>query len=207
VAKQINQIVAGMRLPANVDVVMQGTVQSMNASFRSFSVGLTLSVLLLYLILVAQFRSFIDPFIILLALPPAISGVLIALVVTGTTLNVMSLMGVLMLAGIAMSNSILIVEFAHQLLAERQSVQDAIVTSCRVRLRPVLMTSLATIIGLLPMAMKLGEGSESYAPLARALIGGLTVSVAVTVFIVPVGFFLAYRDREHFNTARGRQLV
>jgi len=195
-AKEINQIVASVKLPSNVDVVMQGTVQAMNASFRSFSVGLTLSVLLLYLILVAQFRSFIDPFIILLALPPAISGVLIALVSTDTTLNVMSLMGVLMLAGIAMSNSILIVEFAHQLLGEGKTVRDAVVTSCRVRLRPVLMTSLATIIGLLPMAMKLGEGSESYAPLARALIGGLTVSVIVTVFIVPVGFYLAYRTRE-----------
>jgi multidrug efflux pump subunit AcrB len=185
----------GTKLPENVDVVMQGTVQAMNASFRSFAIGLSLSVLLLYLILVAQFRSFIDPFIILLALPPGISGVLLALVLTGTTLNVMSLMGILMLAGIAMSNSILIVEFAHHLLEEGLGVRDAIVTSCRVRLRPVLMTSLATIIGLLPMALKLGEGSESYAPLARALIGGLTLSVVVTVFLVPAGFFLAYRNR------------
>jgi multidrug efflux pump subunit AcrB len=166
----------------------------MNASFRSFSMGLSLSVLLLYLILVAQFRSFIDPFIILLALPPGISGVLLTMVLTGTTLNVMSLMGVLMLAGIAMSNSILIVEFAHHLLGEGLGVRDAIVTSCRVRLRPVLMTSLATIIGLLPMALKLGEGSEAYAPLARALIGGLTLSVIVTVFVVPAGFLLAYRN-------------
>jgi multidrug efflux pump subunit AcrB len=107
----------------------------------------------------------------------------------------MSLMGLLMLAGIAMSNSILIVEFAHHLLEEGLSVRDAIIRSCRVRLRPVLMTSLATIIGLLPMALKMGEGSESYAPLARALIGGLTVSVIVTVFIVPAGFYLAYRKR------------
>jgi multidrug efflux pump subunit AcrB len=196
VADQINRIVAGVTLPDNVDVVTQGTVQSMNASFRSFAVGLSLSVLLLYLILVAQFRSFVDPFIIMLALPPGVSGVLLTLVITGTTLNVMSLMGVLMLAGIAMSNSILIVEFAHHLVEEGLSVRDAVVNSCRVRLRPVLMTSLATIIGLLPMALKLGEGSESYAPLARALIGGLTLSVIVTVFIVPAGFFLAYRNRK-----------
>jgi multidrug efflux pump subunit AcrB len=152
-------------------------------------------VVLLYLILVAQFRSFIDPFIILLALPPGISGVLIALVATGTTLNVMSLMGLVMLAGIAMSNSILIVEFAHHLRIEGRSVGAAIVESCRVRLRPILMTSLATIIGLLPMALKLGEGSESYAPLARALIGGLTMSVLVTVFVVPAGFVLAYANQ------------
>jgi multidrug efflux pump subunit AcrB len=150
---------------------------------------------LLYLILVAQFRSFTDPFIILLALPPGLSGVLLTLLLTGTTLNVMSLMGIVMLAGIALSNSILIVEFAHQLLKQGHSVADAISVSCRVRLRPVLMTSFATIIGLLPMALKLGEGSESYAPLARALLGGLTLSVILTVFLVPAGFYLVYRNR------------
>ena len=170
----------------------------MNASFKSFAIGLMLSVVLLYLILVAQFRSFVDPFIILLAVPPGLTGVLITLVLTGTTLNVMSLMGVVMLAGIAMSNSILIVEFAHHLRRKGGRVREAIVESCRVRLRPILMTSLATIIGLLPMALKLGEGSESYAPLARALIGGLVVSVVLTVFLVPAGFCLAYaRQRNH----------
>ncbi len=103
-------------------------------------------------------------------------------------------MGVVMLAGIALSNSILIVEFAHHLLKGGMDVRQAIITSCRVRLRPILMTSLATLIGLLPMALKLGEGSEAYAPLARALIGGLTVSVILTVFLVPAGFYLAYRN-------------
>jgi len=195
IAERINNVLTDTKLPENVDVTMHGAVQAMNASFRSFTLGLSLSVLLLYLILVAQFRSFMDPLIILLALPPAISGVLVALVLTDTTLNVMSLMGVLMLAGIAMSNSILIVEFAHHLLRDGRSVSAAIITSCRVRLRPVLMTSLATIFGLLPMALKLGEGSESYAPLARALIGGLTLSVAVTIFVVPAGFLMAYRNR------------
>lgn len=194
-SKQIDSVLKSTKLPANVDAAVRGTVEAMNASFRSFAIGLTLSIALLYLILVAQFRSFKDPFIILLALPPAISGVLLALVTTRTTLNVMSLMGVLMLAGIAMSNSILIVEFAHHLVDEGLAVPAAIVQACRVRLRPVLMTSLATIIGLLPMALKLGEGSESYAPLARVLIGGLTLSVIVTVFVVPAGFLLAYRSR------------
>jgi multidrug efflux pump subunit AcrB len=101
-------------------------------------------------------------------------------------------MGVVMLAGIAMSNSILIVEFAHRLRVEGRGVADAVIESCQVRLRPILMTSLATIIGLLPMALKLGEGSESYAPLARALIGGLSLSVLLTVFLVPAGFWLVY---------------
>jgi multidrug efflux pump subunit AcrB len=191
----VDRIVSNTKLPASVAVTVRGTVEAMFASFRSFAIGLTLSVALLYLILVAQFRSYIDPFIILLALPPGITGVLIALTTTGTTLNVMSLMGIVMLSGIAMSNSILIVEFAHHLLEEGLGVREAVVTACRVRLRPVLMTSLATIIGLMPMALKLGEGSESYAPLARALIGGLTASVILTVFLVPAGFYLAYAKR------------
>jgi len=194
-ADYVRGVVAHQDVPGNVNVAVRGSAEAMNASFKSFAIGLTLSVVLLYLILVAQFRSFIDPFIILLALPPGISGVLIVLVLTGTTLNVMSLMGVVMLAGIVMSNSILIVEFAHHLKMEGRGVGEAIVESCRVRLRPILMTSLATIIGLMPMALKLGEGSESYAPLARALIGGLLVSVVFTVFLVPAGFSLAYRSR------------
>ena len=193
-ADYVRDVVAREDAPGNVNVAVRGSAEAMNASFRSFAIGLTLSVVLLYLILVAQFRSFVDPFIILLALPPGISGVLLILVLTGTTLNVMSLMGVVMLAGIAMSNSILIVEFAHHLKMEGRGVGEAIIESCRVRLRPILMTSLATIIGLMPMALKLGEGSESYAPLARALIGGLLVSVVFTVFLVPAGFSLAYRN-------------
>ena len=195
VGKDIQAIVDSANPPHGVEASLTGSIASMNASFRSFAIGLTLSVLLLYLILVAQFRSFTDPFIILLALPPGITGVIVALLLWGTTLNVMSLMGVVMLAGIALSNSILIVEFAHHLLNEGMPVREAIATSCRVRLRPILMTSLATVIGLLPMALKLGEGSESYAPLAQALIGGLTLSVLLTVFLVPAGFYLVYRNR------------
>jgi multidrug efflux pump subunit AcrB len=201
ITREINSIVASTHPPTGIDVKLTGSVNSMNESFRSFAIGLTLSVLLLYLILVAQFRSFLDPFIILLALPPGITGVLIALLLWGTTLNVMSLMGVVMLAGIALSNSILIVEFAHHLLKEGASVREAIITSCRVRLRPILMTSLATLIGLLPMALKLGEGSEAYAPLAQALIGGLTLSVLFTIFLVPAGFFLVYRNKPQLASA------
>jgi multidrug efflux pump subunit AcrB len=192
IATSIRQILDTAKTPHGIETTLQGSVESMNASFHSFAIGLILSVVLLYLILVAQFRSFLDPFIILLALPPGISGVLIALLLWGTTLNVMSLMGVIMLAGIALSNSILIVEFAHHLIKEGMSAHEAVIASCRVRLRPILMTSLATIIGLLPMALKLGEGSEAYAPLAQAIIGGLTLSVLLTIFLVPAGFLLVY---------------
>jgi multidrug efflux pump subunit AcrB len=195
-ADYVQKVIAHQDIPGNVSVAVRGSAEAMNASFRSFAFGLYLSVVLLYLILVAQFRSFMDPFVILLALPPGISGVLLALVLSGTTLNVMSLMGVVMLAGIAMSNSILIVEFAHHLRNEGRGIRESVIESCRVRLRPILMTSLATIIGLMPMALKLGEGSESYAPLARALVGGLSVSVLFTVFLVPAGFCLVYEVLE-----------
>jgi len=196
ITKQIQKIVDAADAPHGIDVTLTGSVTSMNASFKSFAIGLTLSVVLLYLILVAQFRSFLDPFIIMLALPPGIAGVIFALLLSRTTLNVMSLMGVVMLAGIALSNSILIVEFAHHLIKHGKGVREAIITSCRVRLRPILMTSLATLIGLMPMALKLGEGSEAYAPLAQALIGGLTLSVLLTIFLVPAGFYLAYGNNE-----------
>jgi multidrug efflux pump subunit AcrB len=188
----IDKIIQQTALPNGVKANVRGSVEAMNASFRSFAVGLILSVGLLYLILVAQFRSFLDPFIILLALPPGIMGVMMTLTMTGTTLNVMSLMGLIMLAGIVTSNSILIVEFAHRLIEEGLPIRESVAKASRVRLRPILMTSLATIIGLLPMALKLGEGSESYAPLARALVGGLMVSALVTVFIVPAGFYRVY---------------
>ncbi len=195
VAKAVRRAIAATALPSGVTVTIGGSVAAMSESFRSFAIGLTLAIVLLYLVLVAQFRSFTDPFIILIALPPAISGVVVTLLVTRTTLNIMSLMGVVMLAGIAMSNSILIVEFGHHLRAEGHDAHTAIATACRARLRPILMTSLATVIGLLPMALKIGEGSEAYAPLARALIGGLTVSVLLTVLAVPAGFNLAYASQ------------
>jgi multidrug efflux pump subunit AcrB len=195
IANRINQMTAATNLPKGLDISIRGIVESMEASFKSFAIGLTLSLMLLYLILVAQFRSFTDPFLILLAFPPGLTGVLLTLYFTGTTLNIMSLMGIVMLAGITMSDSILIVEFAHHLLDEGMAVRDAVTTACRVRLRPIMMTTLATIIGLLPMALKLGEGSEAYAPLARALVGGLSVSGFCTVLVVPAGFFLAYRNR------------
>jgi len=170
-------------------------VQGMQQSFTSFALGLILALVLLYLILVAQFRSFLDPFLILLAVPTGLTGVLIALFVTGTTLNVQSLMGVLMMVGMVVSNSILIVEFTHRLEDDGMPIVDAVVNSCRIRLRPILMTSLATIIGLVPMALKLGTGSEAYAPLARAIIGGLLVSVLLTVFVVPAAYLVVYRRR------------
>jgi multidrug efflux pump subunit AcrB len=202
IANAIDRIIAQTKVPDGLSVTLRGMVQGMRASFSSFALGLTLAVVLLYLILVAQFQSFLDPFIILIAVPPGLAGVISTLWLTDTTLNVMSLMGVVMLTGIAVSNSILIVEFTRHLRSEGMEVRDAVAMACRVRLRPVLMTSLATIIGLLPMAMKLGAGSEAYAPLARAILGGLAVSVALTVFLVPAAYVLVYGKKEQNITQR-----
>ncbi|MFO1320634.1 MAG: efflux RND transporter permease subunit [Burkholderiales bacterium] len=198
----IERIVSETALPEGVRVKLRGTVQSMRASFSSFGLGLLLAVVLVYLVLVAQFGSFLDPLIILLAIPTGISGVIATLILTGTTLNVMSLMGVVMMVGIVVSNSILIVEFTRHLRNDGVPLESAVALACRVRLRPVLMTSLATIIGLLPMALKFGTGSEAYAPLARAIIGGLSVSVLTTIFIVPAAYLLAHRGRSPAAASR-----
>ena len=147
---------------------MRGAVVSMNRSFKEFGIGLIIAVLMVYLILMAQFTSFIDPFIILMAIPPGLAGVVLILLVTGSTLNIMSLMGVIMMTGIVVSNSILIVEFAGTLHKQGQPLLEAVVQSCKIRLRPILMTSLATLLGMIPMALGMEAGSEQYAPLARA---------------------------------------
>jgi multidrug efflux pump subunit AcrB len=191
----IRKILAKTNVPGNVRVNLRGMVDGMERSFKSFALGFLISFVLLFLILTAQFKSFIDPFLIMLAIPMGFVGVLIILPLTGATLNVMSLMGVLMLVGIADSNSILIVDFAHNLEKQGKSPEDAVITACRVRLRPILMTSLATIIGMIPMALKLGTGAEQYAPMAKAIIGGLTSSVVLTIFIVPAAYLLIYGKR------------
>lgn len=195
-SNSIDQIVAKTQLPEGVRIDLRGSVQGMRASFRSFGLGLILSVALVYLILVAQFESYLDPFIILLAIPPGLTGVLLILLLTGTTLNVMSLMGVVMMVGIVVSNSILIVEFVRRLRRQGTPMKEALAVACRIRLRPILMTSLATVIGLLPMALKLGTGAEAYAPLARAIIGGLLISVVVTVYLVPAAYLVFHRREE-----------
>ena len=186
---------AQTKLPGNIRVNVRGLVVTMRSSFRSFGFGLLLAILLVYLILVAQFSSFIDPFLIILAVPTGLIGVMVTLALTGTTLNIQSLMGVVMLQGMVVSNSILIVDFANVLRGEGRSLRDAVVHACRIRLRPILMTSLATIVGLLPMAFKLETGSEAYAPLARAIIGGLLSSILLTIFVVPAAYLLMYRRR------------
>jgi multidrug efflux pump subunit AcrB len=200
-ASEVRKIIAGIKLPPDIRIDVRGLVNTMNASFRSFGLGLILSILLVFLVLVAQFSSFVDPFLIVLAIPTGLVGVMLTLAFTDTTLNIQSLMGIVMLTGMVVSNSILIVDFANRLRQEGYEVRKAVSHSCRMRLRPILMTSLATIVGLLPMALKLEAGSESYAPLARVIIGGLIVSVVLTIFVVPAAYLLIYERRGRSQAA------
>jgi HAE1 family hydrophobic/amphiphilic exporter-1 len=196
VTSQVEDIMKKTKLPEGVRVNLRGSVQGMRGSFKSFGIGLILSVVLVYLILVAQFASWEDPFIILLAIPPGLAGVLLFLLVTRTTLNVMSLMGVVMMVGIVVSNSILIVEFARHLHHQGKPVKEAVSLASRMRLRPILMTSLATVLGMITMAIGAEPGSEQYAPLARAIIGGLLVSVVVTVYLVPAAYLIVHGKKD-----------
>ena len=193
--REISRIIKLTQLPPSTRIDVRGLVLTMQSSFKSFGLGLFLAVLLVYLILVAQFSSFVDPFLIVLAVPTGLIGVVLTLALTGTTLNIQSLMGVVMLQGMVVSNSILIVDFANVLRGQGHGLREAVVHACRIRLRPILLTSLATVVGLLPMAFKLETGSEAYAPLARVIIGGLLTSIVLTIFVVPAAYLLMYRRR------------
>jgi multidrug efflux pump subunit AcrB len=195
VSSQVNDVLNKMQHSSQITVAVGGAIADMHSSFKSFGIGLVLAIILVYLTLMAQFASFSDLFIILLVIPPGLSGVVLFLLATGTTLNVMSLMGVIMMTGIVVSDSILIVEFVGTLRAHGHPLKVALSEACRVRLRPILMTTLATILGLIPMALALEPGSEQYAPLARAILGGLTVSGIVTVFLVPTAYLLIHRNQ------------
>ena len=197
----IQRAIAGLKnLPKNTKITLRGQPESMITSFKSLGAGLILATALVYLLLVVLFQSWLDPFIILVAVPGALVGILWMLAATGTTLNVESFMGAIMAVGIAVSNSILLVSYANEVRAERGvDAFAAALEAGKTRLRPVLMTALAMILGMLPMALALGEGSEQNAPLGRAVIGGLLVATFVTLCIVPLVYSLLRRQmpRQH----------
>jgi multidrug efflux pump subunit AcrB len=191
VARDIQRAVRGIQKPKGIDIVIRGQSEAMFTAFYRLGFGLILAIVLVYVLLVILFQSYRDPLIILLALPGAFAGILWMLALTGTTLNVESMMGSIMSVGIAASNGILLVSFANQARVEQHmDAHDAAILAGRTRLRPVIMTALAMILGMLPMAFALGEGGEQNAPLGRAVIGGLLVATFVTLFLVPLGYTL-----------------
>jgi multidrug efflux pump subunit AcrB len=178
-------------LPPGTRITLRGQNEVMNQSFRSLALGLVLAIVLVYFLMVVLFQSWLDPFIIMTAVPGALVGILWMLALTGTTINVESLMGSIMAVGIATANSILLVSFANDMRVEaKMAPLEAAVEAGRTRLRPVLMTALAMIIGMLPMALAMGEAGEQNAPLGRAVIGGLLMATVVTLYVVPVIYTL-----------------
>jgi CzcA family heavy metal efflux pump len=192
VARDVNKIVAEFqkKLAPGNSISVHGQVESMNTAFTRMGLGLILSALLVYLLMVVNFQSWSDPFIIIMALPGAFVGIVAALFLTGTTFSVPSLMGAIMTIGVATANSILVVTFANDELRKGMNPFEAALSAGATRLRPVLMTAGAMIIGMLPMALGLGEGGEQNAPLGRAVIGGLIIATAATLLFVPVVFSL-----------------
>ncbi len=185
VADDIQKKLDKINLPPNFKINLGGTVESQRESFISLLGALILAIVLVYMVLAAQFKSLIDPFIIMFSVPLGIIGVLWALFLTETNLSVMSFMGVIMMAGIVVSNGILLVDYTNRLRSRGLDLKEAVLLAGRTRLRPILMTTLCTILGLVPMAVGLGEGSESNAPMAIAVIGGLTVSTILTLLFIP----------------------
>ncbi|MGH9573718.1 MAG: efflux RND transporter permease subunit [Candidatus Acidiferrales bacterium] len=201
VAREITPIVNNSKksLPRGSQVVVRGQMQTMNSSFAGLLGGLVFSILLVYLLIVINFQSWLDPFIILMALPAALAGIVWFLFVTGTTISVPALTGAIMCMGVATANSILVVSFSKEKLEEGKTPAEAALEAGFTRFRPVLMTALAMIIGMLPMSLGIGEGGEQNAPLGRAVIGGLMLATVATLFFVPVFFSVVHgRKRDEY---------
>ncbi len=201
---EIKKIIADVQkdLPSTVKIFLRGQNEVMETSFKNLGFGLILAIVLVYAVLVVLFQSWVDPFIIMMAVPGALIGILWTLALTGTTINVASLMGSIMSVGIAVSNSILVVSFANDLRSRNESLTpfEAVVEAAKTRLRPILMTALAMIIGMIPMALALGEAGEQNAPLGRAVIGGLIFATFATLFLVPIFYTLLRRQLPTLHT-------
>jgi multidrug efflux pump subunit AcrB len=203
VSSDIDKIIdrARKELPDGSQLIVRGQIQTMRASYVGLLIGLAFSILLVYLLIVVNFQSWLDPFIILMALPAALAGIVWFLFVTRTTLSVPALTGAIMCMGVATANSILVVSFSKERLEAGKTPSEAALEAGFTRFRPVLMTALAMIIGMVPMSLGIGEGGEQNAPLGRAVIGGLIFATMATLFFVPVFFsFIHGLGRKHSHT-------
>jgi multidrug efflux pump subunit AcrB len=204
VAREVDRVIDSLTptLPRGTTVVMRGQVASMRSSYQGLAIGLAFAILLVYLVMVINFQSWLDPLIISFALPGALAGILWALFATGCTLSVPAFMGAIMSMGVATANSILIVSFANERMAAGRTAREAALDAASTRLRPVIMTALAMVVGMLPMALGVGEGGEQNAPLGRAVIGGLSFATIATLFVVPVVYSRLRRAPVGMRAAR-----
>lgn len=190
IADDLESAFSELQLPAGFSIKLAGQIQQQRETFQGMQFAIILALLLVYMVMAAQFKSLIDPFIIMFSVPMGFPGVILILFLTNTTLSTASLMGIIMMFGIVVSNGVLLVDYTNVLRRRGALLQNAVVTASRTRLRPILMTSLATIFGLLPMAIGLGTGGETNAPLARAVVGGLSVSTLLTIFLIPTLYMI-----------------
>ena len=193
IGDELDKRFAELQLPQGFSVRVTGQIQQQRETFQGLAFATVLAALLVYMVMAAHFKSLLDPFIIMFSVPLGLSGVILTLFVTGTTLSTTSFMGIIMMLGIVVSNGVLLVDYTNVLRRRGIALREAVTTAGRTRLRPILMTSLATVFGLLPMALGLGTGGETNAPLARAVIGGLSVSTLLTLFLIPVLYLMVER--------------
>jgi HAE1 family hydrophobic/amphiphilic exporter-1 len=196
VAADVQALLDQIARPVGYDLTVAGNFEEQQKAFRELVISLVLALVLVYMVLACQYESFRDPLVVMFSVPLAVVGVLVTLFVTKTTLNVQSYIGCIMLGGIAVNNAILLVDQAGRLIQSGIQTRDALTEAGRRRLRPILMTTLTTILGLLPLALGIGEGSEAQAPLARSVVGGLTASTLITLVFIPVVYSLFHPDRQ-----------
>ena len=194
-AKKAEQIIADLDTPQGVTVSLGGQVEDQGDTFSSLTVIFVIGLLLVFMVMAAQFESLLDPFIILFAIPFTLVGVILAFLITGTTLSVVTFIGLIMLVGIVVNNGIVLVDYSNMLVRRGYTIRDAVMESGRSRLRPVLMTSMTTILGMLPMALSRGMGKELYAPLGITIIGGLLISMLVTLILVPTAYAAVHQRK------------
>jgi HAE1 family hydrophobic/amphiphilic exporter-1 len=208
VMRDIETQLAGLRLPPGYEITQGGEARDQAEVFTRIGTALGVAVVLMYLILVVQFGSFLDPLAILISLPLSLIGVVIALIITGDTLNIMSLIGVILLMGIVAKNAILLIDFAKWDRKEKgTSLRDALIRAGRIRLRPIMMTTLALIAGMTPVAIGAGEGADFRAPLGRAVIGGVITSTLLTLLVIPTVYEILDGFREWLAAKLWRKIV
>jgi multidrug efflux pump subunit AcrB len=207
IAEDLESAFASLQLPTGFSIKLAGQIQQQRETFQGLQFATVLALALVYMVMAAQFKSLVDPFIIMFSVPMGFPGVILILFLTNTTLSTTSMMGIIMMFGIVVSNGVLLVDYTNVLRQRGRPLLEAVVTASRTRLRPILMTSLATVFGLLPMAIGWGTGGETNAPLARAVVGGLSVSTLLTLFLIPTVYvILEERFPRNLNVDRREQI-
>jgi multidrug efflux pump subunit AcrB len=209
IAEEIENKISQMKVPEGFSVQLKGARLEQKEAFQNLVFALILAIILVYMVLASQFASLLHPFLIMFSVPLGFIGTLWALFVTGNTLSVVSFIGIIMMVGIVVSNAILLIDYTNRLRKEGIELKEAIVRAGRIRLRPILMTSLATVFGLIPIALGMGEGAEANASLAIAVIGGLTVSTFLTLIFIPTLYFIVenWRASRRKIADRGLQIA